>query len=304
MSHDPRSNTHGDMIPPHAGPEWGNIHFDIYCSRCGYNLRMLEKPRCPECGLDFRWEDVLGAAGDRQADLFEYQCRKRPFRSWWSTFRRSFRPARFWAGVSMHGTIVPGPLWIHLLTAVPLFLLGSTLVAELVGWLAGVVVNSPHSFGLTTAERLSQLEWLETYGKDYYKFFYYSRAYYFILSIALTANLLTPMLVLLCLHRTRTIHRIRPVQVLRAFAYAGPPSFFIAGVMNQAAIFSALVANYWAFEYPVLHYILIPAMTAVVPILFLRASLKHYLRIDRPFLTAFLSGTVGILLGALIQLLD
>jgi len=31
-------------------PDWDALAFELTCPRCDYNLRMLETPRCPECG--------------------------------------------------------------------------------------------------------------------------------------------------------------------------------------------------------------------------------------------------------------
>ena len=33
----------------------------VLCARCGYNLRNLTKPRCPECGVHIRWRDIRPA---------------------------------------------------------------------------------------------------------------------------------------------------------------------------------------------------------------------------------------------------
>jgi len=42
------------LEPP--GPE--GLQHDLPCPRCRYNLRGLTLPRCPECGFEFRWEDI------------------------------------------------------------------------------------------------------------------------------------------------------------------------------------------------------------------------------------------------------
>lgn len=38
--------------------DWLNQR-DVPCPQCGYNLRMLSVPRCPECGSAFRWQQLL-----------------------------------------------------------------------------------------------------------------------------------------------------------------------------------------------------------------------------------------------------
>lgn len=38
---------------------------DLHCPGCKYNLRGLTRSRCPECGLEFRWEDLLRRSDQR-----------------------------------------------------------------------------------------------------------------------------------------------------------------------------------------------------------------------------------------------
>ncbi len=46
-------------LPEGLGARWA-LGRDLPCPRCGYNLRMRRVPRCPECGLKFRWQTLLG----------------------------------------------------------------------------------------------------------------------------------------------------------------------------------------------------------------------------------------------------
>jgi hypothetical protein len=43
-----------DVVTP--GPE--GLAEDLPCPKCGYNLRGLTIPRCPECGFAFGWQDL------------------------------------------------------------------------------------------------------------------------------------------------------------------------------------------------------------------------------------------------------
>jgi hypothetical protein len=45
-------------IPTGLPEDWA-LDRDLACPRCRYNLRMLHQPRCPECGLSFRWQELL-----------------------------------------------------------------------------------------------------------------------------------------------------------------------------------------------------------------------------------------------------
>jgi len=54
-----------ERVMKEGRPDWDAIDFDVLCSRCDYNLRTLTRPRCPECGLEFQWPEVLGRIVNR-----------------------------------------------------------------------------------------------------------------------------------------------------------------------------------------------------------------------------------------------
>lgn len=111
-------------------PDWDQIGFGVFCSRCGYNLYTLQSPKCPECGLDFNWPDVLSKAGWESDFLFEHHWRSRPVRSWLATVFRGMRPVRFWRTVSIHDQISFRPLFFLLLIA-PFVSLGVLLFGSI-----------------------------------------------------------------------------------------------------------------------------------------------------------------------------
>lgn len=43
-------------------PCWAEIVFEVKCPQCKYDLRLLKRPVCPECGTLFCWEEVLARA--------------------------------------------------------------------------------------------------------------------------------------------------------------------------------------------------------------------------------------------------
>ena len=111
-----------------AAPDWALVLDDIPCPRCGYNLRELTHRRCPECGLEFRWADVMDGANLRMNPLFEYQWRRRPVKSFLWTSWRLLLPWRIWRDVSITDPPRVGGLIVHLLAALllsVLFLTGS-----------------------------------------------------------------------------------------------------------------------------------------------------------------------------------
>jgi len=81
------------------------------CPRCGYDQRgamLAWQEQCPlegtcaECGLAYRWAEVLHPEKFEPQWCVEFAPKERGFiRSTMSTFGRSFRPWRFWSRLSM-----------------------------------------------------------------------------------------------------------------------------------------------------------------------------------------------------------
>jgi len=93
------------------------------CPRCDYDLTgaveswKSECPldgRCPECGLEYRWAELLNPALTVPAWSFEH-AHARLFRSWFGAAFRSARPRLFWTELRLENRIVPRRLAIFVL---------------------------------------------------------------------------------------------------------------------------------------------------------------------------------------------
>ena len=76
-------------------PDWSRIDKQIHCLMCGYNLRGLTEPRCPECGCTFTWPEMLDPSLRVHPYLFEHHP-ERNVRSFCQTAIGGWRPHRFW----------------------------------------------------------------------------------------------------------------------------------------------------------------------------------------------------------------
>jgi hypothetical protein len=76
-------------------PNWDRLTDEVVCPLCDYNLRGLTEPRCPECGYQFQWPDLLDPARRDHSYIFEH-FRRSAFRSFWQTAFHGLRPIRFW----------------------------------------------------------------------------------------------------------------------------------------------------------------------------------------------------------------
>jgi hypothetical protein len=92
--------------------EWSTISTNIECPLCLYNLRGLSEPRCPECGYQFQWIDLLDPTRRRHRYLFEHH----PERNVWSFFRTLLNglwPRKFWNDVKPTHLVRPRRLVIY-----------------------------------------------------------------------------------------------------------------------------------------------------------------------------------------------
>ncbi len=99
-----------DVGPASDTPNWETLALELHCPRCGYDLRRLPQPRCPECGLQFQWAELIAATERQlQSPLFEYQWRHRPVRSFFGTIGRAMLPWRLWpeTRIALEPRLVP-----------------------------------------------------------------------------------------------------------------------------------------------------------------------------------------------------
>lgn len=127
-------------------PDWSTCRLDPKCGSCGYSLRMLTEPRCPECGAGFAWGEALNRARfGLDGVLFEYQWRRKPVRSWLRTVGLTLVPWRLWPrlGYTARPRVVP------LLAMLLITWLAYLLTVFVCDWVEDVIVSAGwrHRFG-------------------------------------------------------------------------------------------------------------------------------------------------------------
>jgi hypothetical protein len=274
-------------------PDWLRIDFALDCPRCGYDVRMLDTPRCPECGLEFSWHDLLHARFTTNRFLFEHQWRKRPIRSWFVTAAKSFRPRRFWSEISLYDRVHVGPLWFFVLPSVLLFFallhgltwLGNallTLVATRVPlsptWdMVNVILAG---FALPNISRNPQVLFSDW---------------------GFVCMLFGALGTLLLLRDTLGRCRVRNVQVFRVVAYSallGAVIFFVTLVVVYLLLSCASLI---LPDPPPILLPLVAFLAIATPFgLLLARALKRYLRLPRPYLLGVTAAFIGILTAAAI----
>ena len=119
-------------------PDWQAIEAEITCPLCRYNLRGLSEARCPECGFEFQWPEILEITRRKHPYLFEHH----PERNVWSFFQTligGLNPWRFWK--TLHPA-QPADEWrltlyrwiVKAIAALPLIAAGLWLLMMSMGW--------------------------------------------------------------------------------------------------------------------------------------------------------------------------
>ncbi|HSV16235.1 MAG TPA: hypothetical protein VLI90_18375 [Tepidisphaeraceae bacterium] len=122
--------------PAHAtsAPDWTAIVDEVFCPLCDYNLRGLTEPRCPECGYQFAWPELLDRRLREHPFLFEHHPR-RNIVSFVKTLLAGWMPRRFWRTLTARHEIHPRRLrWYAVLAIVMPFLLAGTGLFSFSAW--------------------------------------------------------------------------------------------------------------------------------------------------------------------------
>ena len=287
-----------------AAPRWDAINFDIACSRCGYNLRMLDTSRCPECGLQFDWPDVIDAHFRRNPFLFEHNWRKRPIRSYFITIWKSLRPARFWRQLSIHERTHPRPLlflYLSMIVLLPVMIVATAFAAS--HTLLFLFQRYPKLTYISVAGQYvssSRLQYLQ------YEYDAIARSILnplkdaWLVPLLITCGFLAQAFLLLMLRQTLGRCRVRNAQVLRVVAYSAPPvAVGWLGIVHLVTVFDvfgpqAPIELAWLHEVLVAGGVLL--LFAAVPAYCLAIPLKHYLCLPRPRILACTAAGVAVLL--------
>ena len=132
-----RAQYNGRMADPQTAenaPDWSQLTVELRCPRCGYDLRMLPQPRCPECGLHFEWSDLVAAASVPSSPLFEHQWRRQPARSFLRTYLSALWPPLVWRQTRLEAPPRAIPLTVLAIASLLFYLLCVNAREDLWWW--------------------------------------------------------------------------------------------------------------------------------------------------------------------------
>ena len=298
-----------DLMLKEGNPDWERIEFEVCCARCGYNLRMLSVPRCPECGLEFEWELALRQAESESDFLFEHQWRKRPVGSFLVTVWRSFRPIRFWRSVSIHERIAVWPLVFMFLAAIIVTSILTPLLALLIGLCVKPFVPRVPPGGWTNVNfPTGAIFWMELEDAlETLAALPITQPRLFARIPGMAGFVLMAALAVVCsLRQTLGRCRVRTVQLLRVLAYSAVPVCTVWALTLVAFVFVESLLSRLTLAGSVAPYY-VPLLILGVPALplglYVGFGLRDYLRLPRPVSIGIVSAVIAVLAFAVFAVL-
>lgn len=245
-----------DEIKSATAPDWGKVPFDVGCARCGRDLKGLDEPRCPDCGLEFDWADAVpierltclkcgyhlfglsetrcpecgtqftwSEALDnyrrRQNPLFEYQCGKHFIRSAIRTWWWCLRPTKFWKRIDIHDPPQVVPLLIWVLMCLVAFAVSVAVTTGIAQWLPR------YMYALSRPARFRRTGWAQLPS---WVLRVASNPEFARVVVSVLAWTVFSLVALLVFRQSMRRCRIRTVHVIRVWAYSTPTMLVVAGV--------------------------------------------------------------------------
>ncbi|MCH8253007.1 MAG: hypothetical protein IID36_11195 [Planctomycetes bacterium] len=258
-----RHSLAGGRRPHGNGPDWRLVPFDVECPRCGtglngrseprcpqcdlefvwddlvpldhlnclncgYHLLGLTEKRCPECGTRFEWDDVLNANRLARKPHFEYRWRDRPIRSFVWTFFAALRPRRFWSGVEMRDPPRVRPLIVMAVLLTVAIVVSDIVLEPIADWV--YFMSRGAARGLSSSGVTGHLAWIVRRINRYAistETVYFVAALFFWAAASLGA--------LLIFQKSMRKYKIRTVHVVRIWACSVFPSPALAPAILRTA---------------------------------------------------------------------
>lgn len=298
---------------PGAAVNWNEIQDEILCPLCGYNLRQLTEPRCPECGFQFEWNELLDVRRRKHPYLYEHHPESR-MGSYARTVLGALRPKRFWTALHPGQSASLRRLVVFLfvpLSLIIVLLLGGLVIQQTIRQIEYNELEKGYTRSRASfrdAESIAP-DWdLETYLeyklpttffanlKEWPRYLDYNETFHEAVFISLTL-FLWPILTfgaLLIFFQTRRRAKLKKLHLLRCVAYSSDP------VLLLGLALAALIGwrgddyfnNVWLGRNCLL--ILVPA-ALILATYSLTAALKHYLNYRHAAMTAVLTQLIYVM---------
>lgn len=291
--------------PPHAEHQP-----EALCPRCDYDLRgqtQLWSTSCPttglcsECGLEFRWTDVLGLSTRVPWLIENHRSRLGVRARFLLTSWHALRPRRFWREVNLATPMRRWPLVLYAAACVlacHLFCGVMVLAAEWTenGW-PHIGWNSFSDFWQADGQR-SATALLVPFASYEQRLWGADFPVWAMLFASLALMAMTPI-VFLVLGETFAKARVRRRHILRGVCY-GFPWALLAAVPFALAYACAITVENWGYR-PARNKVFEMGLTGllilalVAHVLWWHAFARRYLRINHTWAVAIVSVIVGVL---------
>ncbi|HZL34456.1 MAG TPA: hypothetical protein VFC78_04040 [Tepidisphaeraceae bacterium] len=215
-------------------PDWEQPGLEVVCPLCEYNLRGLTEPRCPECGYQFVWRELLDPARRVHPYLFEHK-RGLAIGAFFKTAWMNLRPGRFWRTLGPQQPSKPRRLiayWIVVACVAGAGVFGAHGISELRYYLdvnvatSGTIIGLPYGNGMP------------------YRYDWRNLMLYLVMAAVIVAWPCITFLALMVFQISMRRAKVRPIHVLRCVIYSSSAMFWagLASLAWEAALFASLIA--------------------------------------------------------------
>lgn len=282
------------------------------CPRCAYDLSGVVESWtdscplggvCSECGLTFRWFDVLRGSLRFPGWSFEHARRGRLLATYFPTLLRAVRPARLWAGIRLETRANHGRLLLFVAISCILLRLAGIICIGIPAAAAFYAVGP--RWGRAVDWRYAALDLAWPYGGGWWWFGSVFAAW---VAMGLLTVLLVP-LAYAALPISLRRARVRPSHLLRVQLYTLALLPVLIGswpvIARLATLLDAVAPSLtvrlglgWSNEETLKLGLASIAWTAGLTWWLWRAAARDYLRLDRPGAVALATTTIATLAAA------
>jgi hypothetical protein len=293
--------------PAFTTPDWSSHGEKVPCPLCDYDLRGLHDPRCPECGYQFHWPDLLDPTRRLHKFVFEHYPRRNSWSFAKTTWATTFRPKKFWSSLLPSQPSVPRRLVLYWLLHAAVFVAffvafyiwGCRQTYQLnASQRAWALKHQPY----TTAADLERY-WPLPPQPAFFGWVFEVMPAVRVLLGWIVILLLWPWLTTLVLMVYRISMRqakLRPIHVLRCTIYSTATTALLAGAITFFSLILAMwwFPQYWTFEHEDLAGRLGLAAIWIALTYRLARAYRHYLRFEQSMLSVLLSQVIVVLVFA------
>lgn len=272
--------------------DWALVADEVHCPLCEYNLRGLIDPRCPECGYQFEWRDLLDSRRRLHPYLFEQQKRGKRFASFWKTAWHGLLPWKFWS--TLRADQPPSVKWLAIYWLAATVFAAVALASSIALGVVNVYIAQRNNIGFFAAAGRTWPFLFNALTEVKYEAAYFA----FPILITLSWPLLS-FASLLVLQASMRRARIGPAHVWRCVVYSWDIAIFagiVLALLNIARGSTSYHSNRYSLYYARHDIDIFAGVVIIISVLRLAFAYSRYLKFRHVVPTVLATQVITLLI--------